>query len=235
MACCGDVPTLETLAAVSILREHLPELKVRVVNVVDLMKLQPQSEHPHGLSDEAFDALFTRDRPVIFAFHATTCGARCTWVPSPLETARRLVPPSGPATPLRETRAHHPQTVGGAFGYAGGASGPATGTRARRWRRSSWRHHGTGWTSAGSARALATGRLGSVMRRRRSWYDRVRREDVYRTVRRALAAVRLSKIKGRARRRKERMAMLVSVASFEVLGLTRGGEPLLVEKPYIDS
>ncbi|TWU30487.1 phosphoketolase family protein [Bythopirellula polymerisocia] len=69
MACCGDVPTLETLAAVSILREHLPELKVRVVNVVDLMKLQPASEHPHGLSDEAFDALFTRDKPIIFAFH----------------------------------------------------------------------------------------------------------------------------------------------------------------------
>jgi xylulose-5-phosphate/fructose-6-phosphate phosphoketolase len=70
MACCGDVPTLETLAAVSILREHLPELKVRVVNVVDLMKLQPQSEHPHGLSDDAFDALFTKDKHVIFAFHA---------------------------------------------------------------------------------------------------------------------------------------------------------------------
>ena len=70
MACCGDVPTLETLAAVSILREHLPELKVRVVNVVDLMKLQPPSEHPHGLSDEKFDALFTTDRPIIFAFHA---------------------------------------------------------------------------------------------------------------------------------------------------------------------
>jgi len=69
MACCGDVPTLETLAAVSILREHLPELKVRVINVVDLMKLQPQSEHPHGLSDEDFDALFTRDKHVIFAFH----------------------------------------------------------------------------------------------------------------------------------------------------------------------
>jgi xylulose-5-phosphate/fructose-6-phosphate phosphoketolase len=70
MACCGDVPTLETLAAVSILRQELPELKIRVVNVVDLMKLQPQSEHPHGLSDSDFDALFTRDRPVIFAFHA---------------------------------------------------------------------------------------------------------------------------------------------------------------------
>jgi xylulose-5-phosphate/fructose-6-phosphate phosphoketolase len=70
MACCGDVPTLETLAAVSILREHLPELKIRVVNVVDLMKLQPQSEHPHGLSEPDFDALFTRDKPVVFAFHA---------------------------------------------------------------------------------------------------------------------------------------------------------------------
>jgi xylulose-5-phosphate/fructose-6-phosphate phosphoketolase len=70
MACCGDVPTLETLAAVSIMREHLPDLKIRVVNVVDLMKLEPQSEHPHGLSDEAFDALFTKDKPVIFAFHA---------------------------------------------------------------------------------------------------------------------------------------------------------------------
>ena len=70
MACCGDVPTLETLAAVSILREHLPELKIRVVNVVDLMKLQPNTEHPHGLSDTDFDELFTKDKPVIFAFHA---------------------------------------------------------------------------------------------------------------------------------------------------------------------
>jgi xylulose-5-phosphate/fructose-6-phosphate phosphoketolase len=69
MACCGDVPTLETLAAVSILREHLPEVKVRVVNVVDLMKLQPKSAHPHGLSDFDFDALFTTATPVIFAFH----------------------------------------------------------------------------------------------------------------------------------------------------------------------
>jgi xylulose-5-phosphate/fructose-6-phosphate phosphoketolase len=69
MACAGDVPTLETLAAVSILREHLPELKVRVVNVVDLMKLQPKSEHPHGLNDIDFDLLFTTDKPVIFAFH----------------------------------------------------------------------------------------------------------------------------------------------------------------------
>jgi len=70
MACCGDVPTLETLAAVSILRRELPQLRIRVVNVVDLMKLQPKSEHPHGLSDADFDALFTQDRPVIFAFHA---------------------------------------------------------------------------------------------------------------------------------------------------------------------
>ncbi len=70
MACCGDVPTLETLAAVSILQEHFPELKIRVVNVVDLMRLQPQHEHPHGLNDKEFDALFTKDKPVIFAFHA---------------------------------------------------------------------------------------------------------------------------------------------------------------------
>ena len=70
MACCGDVPTLETLAAVSILRGHLPELKIRVVNVVDLMKLQTPSEHPHGLSDMDFDELFTMDKPVIFAYHA---------------------------------------------------------------------------------------------------------------------------------------------------------------------
>jgi xylulose-5-phosphate/fructose-6-phosphate phosphoketolase len=70
MACAGDVPTLETLAAVSILREKLPSLKIRVVNVVDLMKLQPEEEHPHGLSNKDFDALFTKDKPVIFAFHA---------------------------------------------------------------------------------------------------------------------------------------------------------------------
>jgi xylulose-5-phosphate/fructose-6-phosphate phosphoketolase len=69
MACCGDVPTLEALAAVSIMREHLPHLKIRMVNVVDLMKLQPKSEHPHGLSDTDFDELFTSDKPVIFAFH----------------------------------------------------------------------------------------------------------------------------------------------------------------------
>jgi xylulose-5-phosphate/fructose-6-phosphate phosphoketolase len=69
LACAGDIPTLETLAAVSLLREHLPWLRVRVVNVVDLMRLQPQSEHPHGMSDAEFDALFTADRPVIFAYH----------------------------------------------------------------------------------------------------------------------------------------------------------------------
>jgi len=69
MACCGDVPTLETLAAVSILREHLPNLKIRVINVVDLMKLEPNTEHPHGLSDKDFDALFTKDKPIVFAFH----------------------------------------------------------------------------------------------------------------------------------------------------------------------
>jgi xylulose-5-phosphate/fructose-6-phosphate phosphoketolase len=69
MACCGDVPTLETLAAVSILREHLPEIKIRVINVVDLMKLEPETEHPHGLSDKEFDDLFTKDKPVVFAFH----------------------------------------------------------------------------------------------------------------------------------------------------------------------
>jgi xylulose-5-phosphate/fructose-6-phosphate phosphoketolase len=69
MACCGDVPTLETLAAVAILHEQFPELKVRVVNVVDLMTLQSQSEHPHGLSDKDFDVIFTKDKPIIFAFH----------------------------------------------------------------------------------------------------------------------------------------------------------------------
>ena len=69
MACAGDVPTMETLAAVDLLRQHCPALKVRVVNVVDLMKLQPATEHPHGLPDAAFDALFTSDRPIVFAFH----------------------------------------------------------------------------------------------------------------------------------------------------------------------
>ena len=69
MACAGDVPTLETIAAVQLLRVHLPELKVRVINVVDLMTLQPQSEHPHGLHDRDFDLLFTKNKPIIFAFH----------------------------------------------------------------------------------------------------------------------------------------------------------------------
>ena len=69
MACAGDVPTLETLAAVTLLRDYIPDIRIRVVNVVDLMALQPQTEHPHGLEDQDFDALFTRDKPVIFAFH----------------------------------------------------------------------------------------------------------------------------------------------------------------------
>jgi len=69
MACAGDIPTLETLAAVDILRRYFPDLKIRVVNVVDLMKLQPSSEHPHGLTDWDFDSIFTRDKPIIFAFH----------------------------------------------------------------------------------------------------------------------------------------------------------------------
>ena len=69
MACCGETPTLETLAAVTILRRYLPELRIRVINVVDLMKLQSHTEHPHGLTAEDYDALFTVDKPVIFAFH----------------------------------------------------------------------------------------------------------------------------------------------------------------------
>jgi xylulose-5-phosphate/fructose-6-phosphate phosphoketolase len=69
MACCGDIPTLETLAAVDLLRSHLPDLKIRVVNVVNLMKLQPANEHPHGMPDKEFDSLFTTDKPIIFAFH----------------------------------------------------------------------------------------------------------------------------------------------------------------------
>ncbi len=69
LACAGDVPTLETLAAVDLIRQHLPQIRVRVVNVVDLMRLQPESEHPHGMSDREFDTLFTTDRPVIFAYH----------------------------------------------------------------------------------------------------------------------------------------------------------------------
>jgi xylulose-5-phosphate/fructose-6-phosphate phosphoketolase len=69
MACCGDIPTLETLAAVDLIRQHLPDLKVRVINVVDLMRLQPESEHPHGMPDSEFDALFTTTKPIIFAYH----------------------------------------------------------------------------------------------------------------------------------------------------------------------
>ena len=69
LGCAGDIPTLETLAAAAIIRERLPELRVRVVNVVDLMRLQPESEHPHGLSDGEFDSLFTTSRPIVFAYH----------------------------------------------------------------------------------------------------------------------------------------------------------------------
>ena len=69
MACAGDVPTLETLAAVDWLRKHIPDVKIRVVNVVDLMTLQPHTEHPHGMTDEEFDALFTKNQPIVFAFH----------------------------------------------------------------------------------------------------------------------------------------------------------------------
>jgi xylulose-5-phosphate/fructose-6-phosphate phosphoketolase len=69
MACAGDVPTLETLAAVALLRQHLPELRIRVVNVVDLMALQPNNVHPHGIADREFDSMFTCDRPIIFAYH----------------------------------------------------------------------------------------------------------------------------------------------------------------------
>jgi len=76
MACCGDVPTLETLAAVSILRKHLPNLKIRVINVVDMMKLQPDTEHPHGLSDKNFDALFTNNKPIIL--RSTAIHGWCT-------------------------------------------------------------------------------------------------------------------------------------------------------------
>jgi len=69
LACCGDVPTLETLAAADLIRRMLPAIKVRVINVIDLMKLQPPRDHPHGLPDAEFDALFTRDRPILFTFH----------------------------------------------------------------------------------------------------------------------------------------------------------------------
>ena len=90
LACCGDVPTLETLAAAALLREHLPELGVRVVNVVDLMRLQPESEHPHGLSDQEFDALFTTDRPVVFAYHGY-----------PIADPPAHLPPHEPPQPAR--------------------------------------------------------------------------------------------------------------------------------------
>ncbi len=69
MACAGDIPTLETLAAVHLLRQHLPDLKIRFINVVDLMTLQPSEEHPHGLTSKDFDELFTTDKPIIFAYH----------------------------------------------------------------------------------------------------------------------------------------------------------------------
>jgi xylulose-5-phosphate/fructose-6-phosphate phosphoketolase len=69
MACCGDVPTMETVAAVDFLRTHVPDVKVRVVNVVDLMVLQPTADHPHGLPDREFDSIFTVDKPIVFAFH----------------------------------------------------------------------------------------------------------------------------------------------------------------------
>src|SRR5207245_5071223 len=69
MACCGDVPTLETLAAIDLIRQHLPELRVRMINVVDLMRLEPAAEHPHGMPDAEFDSLFTTQRPVVFAYH----------------------------------------------------------------------------------------------------------------------------------------------------------------------
>src|SRR5258708_12404360 len=69
MACAGDIPTLEAMAAVDLLRQHFPDLRIRFINVVDLMTLQPASEHPHGLPDMEFDSMFTIDKPIIFAFH----------------------------------------------------------------------------------------------------------------------------------------------------------------------
>ena len=102
MACCGDVPTLETLAAVDLLRQLRPELKIRVINVVDLMTLQPASEHPHGLPDSDFDALFTTDRPVIFAFHGypwlihRLTYRRTTIRTSTCAATRRRAPPRTP-------------------------------------------------------------------------------------------------------------------------------------------
>ena len=103
MACCGDVPTLETLAAVDLLRKHAPDLKIRVINVVNLMKLQPSSEHPHGLSDHEFDALFTTDKPIIFAFH----GYPCADSPADLPAER---PPQHPR-PRLQGRGHHHDAV----------------------------------------------------------------------------------------------------------------------------
>ena len=100
MACCGDVPTLETLAAVDLLRRHVPELKVRVVNVVDLMTLQPRSEHPHGLSDSEFDVLFTTDKPIVFAFHGYP------WLIHRL-TYRRTRPREPARARLQGRRHHH--------------------------------------------------------------------------------------------------------------------------------
>ena len=98
LACCGDTPTLEVLAAVSILREHLPELKIRVVNVVDLMRLQSASEHPHGLSDHDYDALFTTDKHIIFAFHG---------YPSLIHRLTYRRTNRQPARPRLQRRRHH--------------------------------------------------------------------------------------------------------------------------------
>jgi xylulose-5-phosphate/fructose-6-phosphate phosphoketolase len=98
MACCGDTPTLEILAAVSILRQHLPDLKIRVINVVDLMKLQSASEHPHGLSETDYDSLFTKDKHIIFGF---------PWIP--LAGPPADLPPDQPqpARPGLQGRGHH--------------------------------------------------------------------------------------------------------------------------------
>ena len=103
MACCGDVPTLETLAAVDLLRRHAPDLKVRVINVVDLMRLQPPSEHPHGLNDRDFDALFTTDKPIIFAFHGYP------WLIHRLDLSAPL--PPQPARARLQGGGHHQHAV----------------------------------------------------------------------------------------------------------------------------
>ena len=103
LACCGDVPTLETVAAAALLREALPELKVRVVNVVDLMRLQPETEHPHGLPDSEFDAIFTTDRPVVFAYH----GYPCADPPAHLPAAQ----PRQPARARLQGGGHHHDAV----------------------------------------------------------------------------------------------------------------------------